>query len=82
MTWAISPLKNLCLLFFQVSWIRKRDLHILTMGTTVYSNDHRFKVSHPNVSESMRNNNIGEWNLNLKVNEFAVLAGKFKLHKC
>jgi hypothetical protein len=52
------------------------------MGTTVYSNDHRFKVSHPNVSESMRNNNIGEWNLNLKVNEFAVLAGKFKLHKC
>ena len=26
---------------FQVSWIRKNDLHILTMGTIVYTNDHR-----------------------------------------
>jgi hypothetical protein len=28
----------------QVSWIRKRDLHILTFGQTTYTNDGRFSV--------------------------------------
>ena len=35
------------LLFFfvlQVSWIRKRDLHILTFGPVSYTNDARFSV--------------------------------------
>lgn len=29
----------------QVSWIRKRDLHILTAGSTTYTSDQRFQVS-------------------------------------
>lgn len=28
----------------QVSWIRKRDLHILTTGTSSYTSDQRFQV--------------------------------------
>lgn len=30
---------------FQVSWIRKRDLHILTVGVLTYTSDQRFQVS-------------------------------------
>ncbi|XP_042231107.1 uncharacterized protein LOC121872429 [Homarus americanus] len=30
-----------------VSWIRKRDLHILTAGIYTYTSDDRFKVYHP-----------------------------------
>lgn len=29
---------------FQVSWIRKRDLHILTAGILTYTSDERFQV--------------------------------------
>lgn len=29
----------------QVSWIRKRDLHILTVGTATYTSDKRFQAS-------------------------------------
>lgn len=32
-------------MFFQVSWIRKRDLHILTAGVLTYTSDQRFQVS-------------------------------------
>ncbi len=32
---------------FQVSWIRKSDLHILTMGPIVYTNDQRVQSKHP-----------------------------------
>lgn len=31
----------------QVSWIRKRDLHILTAGTATYTSDQRFQVLRP-----------------------------------
>lgn len=31
----------------QVSWIRKRDLHILTAGVLTYTSDERFQVIHP-----------------------------------
>jgi len=48
-----------------VSWIRKRDLHILTMGSTVYSNDRRIQVVHPNRSEATRNNNRDDWLLQI-----------------
>lgn len=51
--------------FFKVSWIRKRDLHILTMGSTVYSNDRRVQVVHPNRTESSRNNNRDDWLLHI-----------------
>ena len=30
----------------QVSWIRQRDVHILTMGGVVYTSDPRVAVSH------------------------------------
>uniref|UniRef100_T1GCK7 Ig-like domain-containing protein n=1 Tax=Megaselia scalaris TaxID=36166 RepID=T1GCK7_MEGSC len=29
-----------------VSWIRKRDLHILTIGIMTYTNDQRFQAMH------------------------------------
>lgn len=29
---------------FQISWIRKRDLHILTAGVLTYTSDERFQV--------------------------------------
>lgn len=35
----------------QVSWIRKRDLHILTVGILTYTNDQRFQSIHTEGSE-------------------------------
>ena len=43
-----------------MSWIRKNDLHILTMGTIVYTNDQRVKAIHPNASDSI------DWNLDIE----------------
>ncbi|XP_063874535.1 uncharacterized protein LOC135107969 [Scylla paramamosain] len=34
-----------------VSWIRQRDLHILTVGIFTYTSDDRFKVFHPEETE-------------------------------
>lgn len=42
----------------QVSWIRKRDLHILTSENFVFSSDQRFTVLHQPDSE--------EWNLKIE----------------
>uniref|UniRef100_A0A1B0C036 Uncharacterized protein n=1 Tax=Glossina palpalis gambiensis TaxID=67801 RepID=A0A1B0C036_9MUSC len=39
------PLCVFMALILQVSWIRKRDLHILTVGTATYTSDKRFQVS-------------------------------------
>ncbi|KAF4531840.1 hypothetical protein B566_EDAN000866 [Ephemera danica] len=36
----------------QVSWIRKRDLHILTVGIFTYTSDARFQVMRPERSEN------------------------------
>lgn len=42
-----------CLHFalLQVSWMRKRDLHILTSGIHTYTGDGRFSVRHPEHSD-------------------------------
>lgn len=40
-----------------VSWIRKSDLHILTVGLTSYTNDQKFFPTHPPGSD--------EWNLRI-----------------
>ncbi|KAK7083171.1 hypothetical protein SK128_000977 [Halocaridina rubra] len=40
-----------------VSWIRKRDLHILTVGVSTYTSDDRFQVYHPEDSN--------EWHLQI-----------------
>lgn len=31
---------------FQVTWIRRKDLHVLTVGMDTYVNDHRFQAIH------------------------------------
>ncbi|XP_001987578.2 zwei Ig domain protein zig-8 isoform X2 [Drosophila grimshawi] len=41
-----------------VSWIRKRDLHILTAGGTTYTSDQRFQVLRPD--------NSANWTLQIK----------------
>lgn len=41
----------------QVSWIRKRDLHILTSNILTYTGDARFSVVHPEDSD--------DWNLKI-----------------
>lgn len=43
--------------WFQVSWIRKRDLHILTVGILTYTNDQRFQALHQEGSD--------EWTLKI-----------------
>lgn len=45
------------LCFVQVSWIRKRDLHILTVGILTYTNDQRFQAMHQEGSD--------EWTLKI-----------------
>nr|DAA02674.1 TPA_inf: HDC07559 [Drosophila melanogaster] len=42
----------------KVSWIRKRDLHILTAGGTTYTSDQRFQVLRPDGSAN--------WTLQIK----------------
>lgn len=44
--------------FFQVSWMRKRDLHILTSHIFTYTGDGRFGVIHPESSD--------DWNLKIE----------------
>lgn len=39
----------------QVSWIRKRDLHIMTIGILTYTNDQRYQAIHTEGSD--------EWSL-------------------
>ncbi|XP_064082266.1 lachesin-like [Macrobrachium nipponense] len=42
----------------QVSWIRKRDLHVLSSGVVVFASDQRFRVLHPEDSD--------RWTLQIK----------------
>lgn len=50
---------NVSLVFMlQVSWIRKRDLHILTAGILTYTSDQRFQVIRPDKSDN--------WTLQIK----------------
>lgn len=48
---ALSAGYMLLVCFAQVSWIRSRDLHILTSGTLTYTSDSRFEVLHVPGSE-------------------------------
>lgn len=36
----------------KVSWIRKKDLHVLSSGLVVFASDQRFQVNHPEKSEN------------------------------
>ncbi|XP_033149039.1 zwei Ig domain protein zig-8 [Drosophila busckii] len=53
-----------------VSWIRKRDLHILTVGTATYTSDKRFQVSESKDSR--------EWTLHVK----SPLAKDSGIYEC
>ena len=44
LVWAV---KSLTLFFCQVSWIRKRDSHILTVGSSTFISDGRFYILKP-----------------------------------
>lgn len=46
-------------MFVQVSWIRTRDLHILTSGPYLFTNDGRFGIHHP-----LRDSAV--WNLQIR----------------
>lgn len=37
--------------YFQVSWVRRKDYHLLTVALTQYSSDERFSVRHLKTSE-------------------------------
>ena len=43
---------------FQISWVRRRDWHILTSGMFTYTNDERFQVLHSEGSD--------DWTLQIK----------------
>lgn len=37
---------NVLAVFLQVSWVRHRDIHLLTVGIETYTSDQRFVASH------------------------------------
>ena len=47
-----------CFYLFQVTWIRHRDVHILTVGEYTYTTDQRFLARH--------NSDTDEWTLVIK----------------
>lgn len=51
----VPPLRNNCT---QVSWIRRRDFQLLTVGLSTYSSDDRFLVEHAR--------HMGHWSLRIK----------------
>lgn len=58
----VASIEQSIILFFslecsQVSWMRKRDLHILTSSVITYTGDARFSVRHPETSD--------EWQLSI-----------------
>lgn len=44
--------------YLKVSWIRHRDIHILTVGTYTYTTDQRFQTTF--------HRDINEWTLQIK----------------
>lgn len=46
------------IIVFQISWIRRRDFHVLTSSMFTYTNDERFQVLHPEGSD--------DWTLQIK----------------
>lgn len=52
------------MLFAQVSWMRARDIHILTAGGYTYTSDQRFQALHR--QNSGQNSEWSEWTLCIK----------------
>lgn len=57
-------------LSFQVTWIRHRDLHLLTVDKTTYTSDQRFV--------SVNNPQIGDWSLQVSINNGMSTKGNWK----
>jgi hypothetical protein len=53
-----EPALEMKLIVFQISWVRRRDWHILTSGMFTYTNDERFQVLHSEGSD--------DWTLQIK----------------
>jgi len=58
----LSPL--LPTLFAKVSWVRHRDIHILTAGAYTYTSDQRFQALHR--QNTGHSNEWSEWTLCIK----------------
>lgn len=57
--WLLQNIMMICIFcIFQVTWIRHRDVHILTVGEYTYTTDQRFLARH--------NQNTDEWTLVIK----------------
>lgn len=80
-------------MFLQVSWIRQRDLHILTVDRYTYTTDQRYEVIHSEGSQDwilkikyvqLRDSGIYECQISTKpVRSFTVnlhVYGKLDLH--
>ena len=52
--------KELQKAFFQISWMRHRDLHLLTVGRYTYTSDQRFSAHHVPLTHywQLRINNV------------------------
>lgn len=50
-----------CLTMLQVSWVRHRDIHLLTVGRYTYTSDQRFAAVHSPHSD--------EWSLRIKYSQ-------------
>ncbi|XP_045121230.1 hemicentin-2-like isoform X2 [Portunus trituberculatus] len=60
---AFLPCRTTYVMERQVSWVRRRDWHILTSGTLTYTREERFSVHHPEGST--------EWTLAIKYVQLA-----------
>lgn len=58
MKFRLKKKKVINFLLHQVSWVRQRDLHILTVGSYTYTSDQRFSCVRPDGGN--------EWNLEIK----------------
>lgn len=54
----------------QVTWIRHRDLHLLTVDKTTYTSDNRFVC--------VNNKQIGDWSLQVCINKYIFPKNKKK----
>jgi hypothetical protein len=53
-----SPYVSMSVFLLQVSWVRHRDIHILTVATYTYTSDQRFQAIHQRSTD--------EWTLQIK----------------
>lgn len=60
-------------LVFQISWVRHRDIHLLTVGRDTYTSDQRFQALHKPHTE--------EWTLQIRYPQVSRLNCSFHFAK-